>query len=254
MTCRASGRRATGVSDAPSKNEPTPPAPQDDLPMPTHLRSPYGTAFNIKAIDDAGTFEGYASLFNREDLGHDVILPGAFTDSLRKRSASGIKLLFHHDPAQPIGVWDTLKEDAKGLYARGRLLPGVARAREVLELMKAGALDGLSIGFKTLSARRDTRTGIRRIAKVDLWEISVVTFPMLPEARIAKVKSRAKILGTPSAVEFELWLTRDAGFTSSEARAFLAHGLKGLHALAAARTPTDKLRSTIRAATELLRA
>src|SRR5207253_8891264 len=90
-----------------------------------------------------------------------------------------------HSPSEPIGIWDSLKEDA-----RGRLMPEVARAREVLALMRAGALDGLSIGFRALKGRRDARTGVRRLEKVDLWEISVVTFPLLPEARVAHVKAR----------------------------------------------------------------
>jgi HK97 family phage prohead protease len=89
-------------------------------------------------------------------------------------------------------VWTSLKEDARGLYARGRLMPEVARAREVLALMRAGALDGLSIGFRAVQGRRDARSGIRRLLKVDLWEISVVTFPLLPDARVAHVKSHGR--------------------------------------------------------------
>jgi HK97 family phage prohead protease len=98
-------------------------------------------------------------------------------------------MLYQHNPAEPIGVWQSLREDARGLYARGRLMLDVARAREVLALMRAGALDGLSIGFRAVSGRRDAKTGIRRLAKVDLWEISIVTFPLLPEARVAQVKA-----------------------------------------------------------------
>ena len=90
----------------------------------------------------------------------------------------------------PIGVWLELREDARGLYARGRLMPEVMRAREVLSLMRAGALDGLSIGFRTMKGRTDPKTGVRRLDQIDLWEISVVTFPMLPEARVATVKRR----------------------------------------------------------------
>jgi Escherichia/Staphylococcus phage prohead protease len=148
------------------------------------------TRLDLKRVEPDGTFEGYASLFDREDLGHDIIAPGAFRDSLAKRGAAGIKLLFQHDPSEPIGVWTSLKEDARGLYVRGRLMPEVARAREVLALMRAGALDGLSIGFRPVKSRRDAKTGIRRLEKVDLWEISVVTFPLLPDARVAHVKSR----------------------------------------------------------------
>ena len=186
------------------------------------------TSLDLKAIDDTGVFEGYASVFNREDLGADVIAPGAFRESLAKRGVGGIKLLFQHDPAEPIGVWDVLREDAKGLFARGRLMTDVARAREILSLMRAGALDGLSIGFKAIAARREPKSGIRRLLKVDLWEISIVTFPMLPDARISAVKSKPFAARASTEREFERWLTQDAGFTRSEARAFLAHGLKGL--------------------------
>ena len=163
-------------------------------PRTTHTSAPElkFTRLDLKRVEPDGTFEGYASLFDTEDLGHDVIAPGAFRDSLARRGAAGIKMLFQHDPAEPIGVWTSLKEDARGLHARGRLMPEVARAREVLALMRAGALDGLSIGFRAVQGRRDARTGIRRLLKVDLWEISVVTFPLLPEARVAHVKSHGR--------------------------------------------------------------
>jgi hypothetical protein len=148
------------------------------------------SALDLKRVDAAGKFAGYASLFNKEDMGHDIVLPGAFRESLATRGPTGIKMLFQHNPSEPIGVWDQLTEDARGLYVRGRLMLDVARAREVLSLMRAGALDGLSIGFRAIRGRRDAKSGIRRLAKVDLWEISVVTFPLLPEARIAHVKAR----------------------------------------------------------------
>jgi hypothetical protein len=115
-------------------------------------------------------------------------MPGAFRDSLSARGPQGVKLLFQHDPNEPIGVWLDLYEDGKGLFARGRLMPEVARAREVLSLMRAGALDGLSIGFRTVKGRTDPKSGVRRLDKIDLWEISIVTFPMLPEARVSTVK------------------------------------------------------------------
>ncbi len=211
-----------------------------------------GTPLEIKSVSADGTFEGYASLFNREDMGRDVILPGAFTESLKKRSANGIKLLYQHDPAEPIGVWEHIREDAKGLYARGRLLLSVSRAREVHALLEAGALDGLSIGFKAISARREAKTSIRRISKVDLWEISVVTFPMMPEARITSLGKRLAAPYARSAREFERWLTTDGHFTQNEARAFLSHGLRGLHALSAA-NGTTRLSTAIRAATRAMR-
>ena len=187
------------------------------------------TSLDLKAVEVDGSFEGYASLFHREDLSHDVVLPGAFADSLARRGPTGIKMLFQHDANQPIGVWRTLHEDARGLYAEGRLMPEVAKAREVHALMRAGALDGLSIGFRTVKGRRDRGSGVRRLEKVDLWEISVVTFPLLPEARVASMKGRAFAGATER--EFERWLTRDAGLTRREARALMSTGFCGLKAL-----------------------
>lgn len=186
---------------------------------------------DLKSVGADGAFEGYASLFGREDLGRDVVVRGAFAESLAQRGARGVRMLFQHDPAQPIGVWDELQEDAKGLYARGRLTVDVAKAREVMALMKAGALDGLSIGFKALKARREGRSGVRRLEKIDLWEISIVTFPMLPDARVSGIKSPPFASGIPTVRSFERWLTRDAGLTRSEARALMRDGLKGFQAL-----------------------
>lgn len=197
------------------------------------------TALDLKSVADNGSFEGYASLFDREDLGRDVVLPGAFRDSLRERGPDGVRMLFQHNPAEPIGIWESLVEDRKGLFARGRLMADVARAREVLSLMRAGAIDGLSIGFKVRKARRDSATRVRRIEQIDLWEISIVTFPMLPEARISAVKSRPFASGPPSERTFERWLTQDAGLSRSEARAFLRAGFKGLAATQDAVRPTN---------------
>lgn len=135
-----------------------------------------------------GTFSGYASIFGKADLTGDLIEPGAFARSLRQRGPAGIRMLFQHDPAQPIGVWCDIREDRRGLVVTGRLTLEVGRAREVLSLLRAGAIDGLSIGFRTVRARADRRGGTRRLSEIDLWEISVVTFPMLPGARVARVK------------------------------------------------------------------
>jgi HK97 family phage prohead protease len=97
-------------------------------------------------------------------------------------------MLFQHDPSEPVGIWLELREDYRGLFARGRLIPDVTRGRELLSLLRAGAIDGLSFGFRTAKARIDPRTRIRRIYAVDLWEISIVTFPMLTGARVRSAK------------------------------------------------------------------
>lgn len=142
----------------------------------------------LKTLTEAGAFSGYASLFGEVDLGKDRVERGAFLKSLARKGAAGIRMLFQHDPAEPIGAWRLIREDSRGLYVEGVLSDGVARAREVYQLMKSRALDGLSIGFQTVRAKSDAKTGIRHILEADLWEISVVTFPMLPGARIREVK------------------------------------------------------------------
>ncbi len=143
----------------------------------------------LSGVTGEGRFSGYASIFGEVDLGKDAIEPGAFSQSLARRGAGGVRMLFQHDPSEPLGAWKTIREDARGLYVEGMLSPGVARAKEVHMLMKAGALDGLSIGFQTVKARTDGKTGVRRILEADLWEISIVTFPMLPSARVSNVKN-----------------------------------------------------------------
>lgn len=181
--------------------------------------------FSVAAIDEAGTFEGYASLFGKEDLGNDLIAPGAFRASLQKRPADQVRMLFQHDPASPIGAWEVIREDRLGLYVKGRLTLDVDRAAEIHALMKAGALDGLSIGFHTVRARRDAASGARTLLELDLWEISVVTFPMQPEARVSAVKAGHM----PSERELERWLSREAGFSRHQARALISGGYKALH-------------------------
>jgi len=133
-------------------------------------------------IDAQGRFSGYASVFNRIDQGGDMVMPGAFAASLDKRGAEGIRMLFQHDPKEPVGRWLALREDAHGLWAEGQLVPGVPRADALARLIGTKALDGLSIGFRTVRATR--ANGVRRLWQVDLWEVSIVTFPMLEVARI----------------------------------------------------------------------
>ncbi|MEQ9518791.1 MAG: HK97 family phage prohead protease [Parvibaculum sp.] len=179
-------------------------------------------SFEIAEVDEAGAFEGYASLFDREDLGNDLVERGAFGRSLERRSAKGVRMLFQHDPADPIGAWEIIREDEKGLYVKGHLTLEVARAREVHALMKAGALDGLSIGFHTVKAVKDRASGTRHLVEIDLWEISIVTFPMQPEARVSAVKANH----CPTERELERWLTRDTAFSRQQARALIADGYK----------------------------
>lgn len=138
----------------------------------------------LSGIRADGTFSGYASLFGKPDLGNDIVMAGAFAASLSRRGAAGVRMLFQHDPNQPIGVWTRIAEDRLGLRVTGRLTTSVSKAREVKDLLLAGAVDGLSIGYRTVRSRLDRKSGPRRILEADLWEISIVTFPMQPGARI----------------------------------------------------------------------
>lgn len=174
----------------------------------------------IDHVDESGQFEGYAAIFNRVDQGRDVVAPGAFRRSLVERGIASIKLLWQHDPAAPIGAFEDIAEDRRGLHVRGRLLLDVQRAREALALIRIGAIDGLSIGYKTIAATLDSATGIRTLKEVDLWEISLVTFPMQEAARVRRVKAG------PIATlrQFESFLRDAGGFSRSQAKAIAAGG------------------------------
>lgn len=139
-----------------------------------------------------GVFEGYASLFGKRDQQGDVVMAGAFAQSLRVKGPEHIRMLFQHNPAEPVGSWIDIVEKHRGLWVRGRLNLKVQRGRELLALLESGGLDGLSIGFKTVRARNDRATGTRQLLNIDLWEISLVTFPMLDGARVSTVKSAAR--------------------------------------------------------------
>ena len=148
-----------------------------------------GLELPLSAGPGTGVFSGYASLFNERDATGDIVLPGAFRESLLRRPAEDIRMLFQHDPAEPVGSWVEVRETERGLYVLGRLNRNVQRGRELLALLETGGIDGLSIGFKTVAARKDKATGARLLTKIDLWEISLVTFPMLEGARVSAVKS-----------------------------------------------------------------
>jgi HK97 family phage prohead protease len=143
-------------------------------------------------VSDGTGIEGYASLFGLTDQGGDIVQKGAYAASLKRLEARGdkVRMLWQHDPARPIGVWDEIREDEKGLWVKGRLLPEIAQAREAAALIAAGAIDGLSIGYRTISAERDGK-GRRLLSEVELWEVSLVTFPMLAEAKVGKNSDRA---------------------------------------------------------------
>ena len=153
------------------------------------MHAPLPSTSRVSLLSD-GTVEGYASLFGEVDQARDMVMPGAFTQTLQSRGLRKIPMLFQHDPSEPVGIWLELREDMRGLWARGRLIPDVARGRELIALVQQGAIDGLSIGYRTVRGKIDPKTRIRRLYQVDLWEISIVTFPLLEGARVRAVKSR----------------------------------------------------------------
>jgi len=161
--------------------------------------------------DDDGTFEGYASVFNNKDLGNDVIKQGAFSESIKGKKPKQIKLLYQHKTDEPIGVIDSLVEDTRGLKIKGRLAMGTQKGKEVFELMKMGALDSMSIGYRLSpdDYKYSDKLKKRTITNLDLMEISMVTFPMNPKAKITKVK-----LAEMNVREIEHYL-RDVGLMSS---------------------------------------
>ena len=138
-------------------------------------------------LRDGHVIEGYASVFGLTDQGGDSVSPGAYGRSLTELSGKGgkIKMLWQHDPREPIGVWDEVREDDKGLFVKGRILTDIARGREAAALIGAGAIDGLSIGYRTVKAQKNDK-GQRLLSELELWEVSLVTFPMLPEARVGQ--------------------------------------------------------------------
>ena len=139
------------------------------------------------ACSGSGVFVGYASLFGERDQSGDVVMPGAFAASLKKRRAGDVRMLFQHDAAEPVGTWVDLHETPKGLHVTGRLDRNVQRGRELFSLLECRGLDGLSIGFRTVRARRDRASASRLLTEIDLWEISLVTFPMLSGARVTGI-------------------------------------------------------------------
>ncbi|ASP83593.1 HK97 family phage prohead protease [Sinorhizobium meliloti] len=188
----------------------------------------------VKELTEDGTFEGYGSIFGNVDAYGEKVLPGAFAESLAKhrREGTNVLMLWQHDPDNPIGVWEDLAEDGKGLYGKGRLILEVQKAREVRALMLQKAIGGLSIGYREVETEPDSN--VRLLKKLELYEISPVAFPANRRARIEAVKfgelealarrgerlqelARCFRDGEPMpAKEFEEIL-RDAGFPKSAA-------------------------------------
>lgn len=186
--------------------------------------------FEIKAVSDDGLFSGYGAVFGNVDGGGDVIHAGAFAGTIaewmgRKRMPP---ILWNHDRNEPLGVYTAISEDEKGLYVEGRLLVNeVQRAKEIHALMKAGALDGMSIGYGVKRREYDEETGVRHLKELSLFEVSIVTFPMNESARVDAVKSALDAGKLPTLPEFEKFL-REAGFSKTQSTAIASGGLAKL--------------------------
>jgi len=183
----------------------------------------------IKADSDDGTFTGMASTFGNKDLVNDIIEPGAFAKSIKRRGVGRIKLLAFHNPDEPIGRFTEIEENSKGLAVTGELALKVQKAQEVHELMKIGALDSLSIGFRADPSKQqfDDARNVRILKEIDLLEVSVVTFPANERARIRTVKEMLGDNELPSVRQFEECL-RDVGFGERLAKAIIADGYKAV--------------------------
>jgi len=175
----------------------------------------------LKASGEQGTFSGYGSIFGNVDLHGDIVEKGAFAETLKERPIEHVGLYWMHDPREPIGKWLIMEEREQGLWVEGKLTLGVSRAREVYELMKDGAVTGLSIGYRTRKYDLDGENDIRILKDVELFEVSAVSGPANEEARIAGVKS-AKDFANLATVREANQALRDAGFSQREANAFIS--------------------------------
>ncbi len=179
----------------------------------------------VKAIDESGTFEGYAAVFGNVDAWNDIILPGAFKASLKEHKSKKTMpaLLWQHDPRQPIGVWESMQEDGHGLFVKGRLLRAdVQKGAEAYALLQAGALSGMSIGYLSRDFSIDEKNYVRTLKRVDIFEASLVTFPANEEARVTGIKAA----DIKTIREFEAALRDALGFSREEAKRIASHGFK----------------------------
>lgn len=225
----------------------TPAMPRLERKESTGGREVRSYALQIKATGDDGTVEGYGSVFGERDSYDDVIAPGAFKDSLAAHKKAGTMpaMLWQHDGDKPIGIWTEMVEDSKGLRIKGQLALETVLGKEAHALLKMGALNGLSIGFVSKQWTYDRDTDVRTLTELDLWEVSLVTFPANGKARVTNVKA-ADDLAVPKDAERVL---RDAGFTKSDATAFVSRVMR----MGEARSESaDSTAAAMRAAHRLL--
>lgn len=181
-----------------------------------------GQRLFVRDFGEDGTFEGYGSVFGVKDSYSEVVAPGAFAASLKQHKADGTypALLWQHDPSKPIGVYTSMREDEKGLLVKGKLALDTQLGKEAYSLLKMGGLNGLSIGFMPVKSEVDEKTGVRSLTEIDLWEVSLVTFPANGKARVEGVKSDLSRITRFAELERHL---RDVhGLSNSEATAIVA--------------------------------
>ena len=180
-------------------------------------------AFSLRAAGEDGVIEGYGSVFGVVDSYGDVVEKGAFAASLHAHRAAGTMpaMLWQHNPDDPLGVWEEMSEDAHGLKVKGRIVLETARGREARALLKAGALNGLSIGFVATDKSWNDRDGTRTLNAIDLWEVSLVTFPANQQARLSSVKA-ADMAALRTIREAEEVLCGTPDFSERSAKAFIA--------------------------------
>jgi len=177
---------------------------------------------DVKADDAARTIEGWASTFGNEDSDRDIIMPGAFTASLKERMP---KMCWQHDNTLIPGIWDEAKESAQGLYVKGRILD-TTLGNDTYKLVKAGAIDSMSIGYSAKKYEIDTETYVRTISEIELYEVSLVTFPANEQARITSVKSETGDFMTER--QFEKFLRDVGNLGQEEAKTVVSDGYKAL--------------------------
>lgn len=183
-------------------------------------------SLDVKEVSDGGEFSGYASVYDVIDAYREVVAPGAFANSLRKWSGKGRlpPVLWQHRAGEPVGPFTLMREDDKGLYVEGKLLVDeVQRAREARALMKSKAVSGMSIGFNVVVEEYNSKDKLLTLKEIDLWEVSIVTFPANEAAQVEMVKNHFAS-GIPNVRDFEDFL-REAGFSKSHAAAIATHGL-----------------------------
>ena len=168
--------------------------------------------------DDYLTISGYGSVFGNEDKGGDIVMPGAFKACIDEGRKP--KMLWNHDPAQPIGAWDEMSEDERGLRMKGRI-SRKGKAGEIADLIEMGGIEGLSIGYRTQEYEMDAEKGVRKLTKLDLWETSVVTFPMNEMAGIYAAKAEDI---TQRQIERAF---KDMGYSNRVAKAMASGAWKG---------------------------